>query len=53
MRIMITAYRKGCWYGDISYIGKQYEVVKKMEHCFSVKDKRGIRQINKCDCVVI
>lgn len=47
------SYSKGCWYGNIDYIGKQYKVIAEGKYGYSVKAGKEIKNIRKGDCVVI
>lgn len=53
MKVMIMSYSKGCWYGNIDYIGKQYKVTCKGQYGYSVKVGKETKSINKSDAVVI
>lgn len=53
MKVMIMSYSKGCWYGNISYVGKQYTVTCKGKYGYSVKVGKETKSINRNDCVVI
>ncbi|URZ15313.1 hypothetical protein [Clostridium felsineum] len=53
MQIMIMRYSKYCWYSGIDYIGKKYKVISQTQYYYVIRNGKEIRDIKKCDAVVI
>ncbi|URZ06464.1 hypothetical protein [Clostridium felsineum] len=53
MKVMIMAFRKNSWYGTIGFVGKHYAVLSQDNYSYKVKVGKEVKNVNKCDAVVI